>query len=466
MDASQTEIFSALFSPTAFSEVFTSRFARARSKGIDRLSGFQFAQRSVVALTVTSYKCVNGSFRFSPYLEALKLKGRGKAPRVVGIPTIRDRVVLHQLNAFLKTVFPECIPANIANGYVRQIAADIPLRAPNETFVYGGDIKNFYDAIPRERMVKVLEKRITVPAALDLIRRAIATPTVTKNSSRTRRSTGGLERGVPQGLSISNLLAAIYLHSVDAEMRRSFNVSYFRYVDDILIYGARNDVEKAKASLKARLQRRGLSLHAAGSGKAHFAALEEPFGYLGYLFNSPTITVRESTVERLLQSLSAQFSSFSHNKDRRLEKHAYLNIERLKEIFLLELNDRITGAISENQRFGWIAFFSQINDLTLLHRLDNAVSAMFERLPEFDRRSPPGLKRFARAFFEIKYRPNGSYVRNYDTNDTPVRMLQFLVERGRVAPTEMLTDQQIANRYQSYLARALAAMHADEGFAY
>nr|WP_279607082.1 RNA-directed DNA polymerase [Burkholderia gladioli] len=114
------------------------------------------------------------------------------------------------------------------------------------------------------------------------MRRAIATPTVTKNSSRTRRSTGGLERGVPQGLSISNLLAAIYLHSVDAEMRRSFNVSYFRYVDDILIYGTRNDVEKAKASLKARLQRRGLSLHAAGSGKAHFAALEEPFGYLGY----------------------------------------------------------------------------------------------------------------------------------------------------------------------------------------
>jgi hypothetical protein len=91
---------------------------------------------------------------------------------------------------------------------------------------------------------------------------------------------------------------------------------------------------------------------------------------------------------------------------------------------------------------------------------------MFERLPEFDRRSPIGLKRFARAFFEIKFRPDGGYVRNYDVNNTPVRMLQFLVERGRVAPTEMLTDEQIANRYQSYLARALAAMHADEGIAY
>jgi hypothetical protein len=123
VDASQIETFSALFSPAAFSEVFTSRFARARSKGIDRLSGFQFAQRSVVALTVASDKCVNGSFRFSPYLETLKLKGRGKAPRVVGIPTVRDRVVLHQLNAFLKAVFPECIPANIANGYLRTLAA-------------------------------------------------------------------------------------------------------------------------------------------------------------------------------------------------------------------------------------------------------------------------------------------------------------------------------------------------------
>ncbi|WP_367304069.1 reverse transcriptase domain-containing protein [Burkholderia multivorans] len=468
MDVNQPEIFSALFSAAALSDVFNARFSSARSKGIDRLSGFQFAQRSATTLAVTSTKCANGSFRFTPYLEVLKLKGRGKAPRMIGIPTVRDRVVLYQLNAFLKAVFPDCIPANIANGYVRQIASDIHTYKPDETFVYGGDIKSFYDAIPRARLLGVLEKRITEPRALQLIRRAIATPTVAKNSSQATKTSPALsDRGVPQGLAISNILASIYLHSVDADMRRCFNVSYFRYVDDILMYGPRADVERAKSSLKFRLQRRGLGLHASGSNKAHFATLREPFAYLGYVFDLPTITVRSSTVERLLQSLSAQFSSFSHNKTRRLEKHGHLDLDRLKQIFLLELNDRISGAISEGKRYGWIAYFSQINDMTLLHKLDNAVAGMFGRLREFDRRPPPDLKRFARAYFEIKYRPDGNYIRNYDVHKTPAQMLLFLQDRGRIAPTDgALTDEQILRRYQSYVARQLAEMHADEAVIY
>ncbi|MBR8056800.1 reverse transcriptase domain-containing protein [Burkholderia dolosa] len=468
MDVNQPETFSTLFSAAALLDVFNARFSSARSKGIDRLSGFQYAQRSVTALAVTSVKCGNGSFRFTPYLEVLKLKGRGKAPRMIGIPTVRDRVVLHQLNAFLKAVFPDCIPANIANGYVRQIASDIPTHRPDETFVYGGDIKSFYDAIPRSRLLAVLKKRVTEPRALALICRAMATPIVAKNSSRgTRTSAAPNDRGVPQGLAISNILASIYLHSVDADMRRCFNVAYFRYVDDILMYGARADVERAKSSLKSRLQRRGLSLHASGSNKAHFETLREPFAYLGYVFDLPMITVRPSTVERLLQSLSAQFSSFSHNKTRRLEKHRHLDLDRLKQIFLLELNDRISGAISEGQRYGWIAYFSQINDMTLLHKLDNAVAGMFGRLPEFDRRPPSDLKRFARAYFEIKYRPDGSYIRNYDVHQTPAQMLLFLQDRGRIAPTDgALTDEQILRRYQSYVARQLAEMHADEAIAY
>lgn len=76
-------------------------------------------------------------------------------------------------------------------------------------------------------------------------------------------------------------------------------------------------------------------------------------------------------------------------------------------------------------------------------------------------------KRFARAYFEIKYRPDSGYIRNYDIHQTPVQMLQFLQERGRIAPTEgALTDEQIVHRYRSYIARQLAEMHADETVLY
>ncbi|WP_227667153.1 reverse transcriptase domain-containing protein [Klebsiella variicola] len=64
------------------------------------------------------------------------------------------------------------------------------------------------------------------------------------------------EKGVPQGLSISNILASIYLQGVDNEMLK-FDVTYYRYVDDVLMYGNYDDVNSAYHSLRRRLKYRG-----------------------------------------------------------------------------------------------------------------------------------------------------------------------------------------------------------------
>ena len=458
--------FKELFEPTALLEVFQARFAESRTKGIDRLNGFQFAGRAATALAVASEKCLNGRYRFSPYLEHLKIKGRGKAPRLIAIASIRDRVVLHQLNKLLASAFPECVPRNIANSYIRAITTDLKGKDPEKTYVCGCDIKAFYDSIQRGRLLATIDKRLSCRAAAQLIERAIVTPVVPQNARRRQYAGYATKTGVPQGLAISNILSAIYLHDVDRAMQ-ALGVAYFRYVDDVLMYGAETKVNAAHRSLAARLRRRGLGLHATGSGKTHVGLLGEPFGYLGYYFCWPSVTVRESTVERLLQSIAAKFSDYLHNKTRRLERLKYLTKERLEEIFLLELNERISGAISENRRFGWIAYYSQINDLSLLHRLDNTVSRMFQRLSDFNRKAPPGLKTFRRSYFEMKFSPSGGYIRDYDKIVSTVEKLAFLRERGRVDPSERpLTDEQINTRFESYKRRVLSEMQADEGVIY
>jgi len=244
-------------------------------------------------------------------------------------------------------------------------------------------------------------------------------------------------------------------------------VRYFRYVDDVLFYGAETDVRKAHRSLVARLRPRGLRLHPRGSGKTHMGPLNDPFGYLGYFFRWPKITVRDATVERLLQSIVARFSDYVHNKARRLERHRYLTEERLKEIFLLELNERITGAISENRRYGWIAYYSQINDLSLLHRLDDTVSRMFQRVSDFKGETPSALKTFRRSFFEMKFNPSGGYIRDYDRIASPAEKIAFLAERGRLDPSEPpLTSEQIDARFERYRRRVLSEMQVDEGVVY
>lgn len=458
-------LFNALFAHTALEAVFKEQFASTQGKGVDRLNGFQFAVNAKGHLAIASTKCIAGRYRFSPFLEVLKTKGRDKNPRLIGIPTVRDRVVLHQLNRFLATVYPERVPKNVASSYVRELAIDLKGKSPTETWICSTDIKTFYDSIQRERLLKVLAKRIKSPSALKLISHALATPTVPKNTRRTRYKDFQTTVGVPQGLAISNILASIYMQEVD-EVLPTMGITYYRYVDDVLMYGDHSAVQKAFESFRARLRRRGLSLHSIGSGKSHLQQLAEPFGYLGYIFHWPLISVRDSTTERFLQSIAAKFSDYTHNTTRRLERFKYLTPERLREIFVLELNERITGAISQKKRYGWIAYFNQISDLKLLHRLDQAIEGMFKRLPDFGCKAPPDLKKLRRAYFEMKFNPQGGYVRDYDKITTRVEMMALLTERGRVRPDEALTDDQVKDRYEKYLQHILVAMHKDEGVLY
>ncbi len=91
-------------------KIYNQKFQSSKIKGIDRLSGSQFRKQAKEQIRVIHNKCLRGTYKFSPYLELLSSKGRGKAPRLLAIPTIRDRIVLHALKEILFQVFPECVP--------------------------------------------------------------------------------------------------------------------------------------------------------------------------------------------------------------------------------------------------------------------------------------------------------------------------------------------------------------------
>ncbi len=303
--------------------IFESKIQSQKSRGIDRINAHQFSQnkkRYSEQLEIIKYKCIETSYKFSPYVEILKSKGRDKNPRIIAVPTVRDRIVLYALKEILSNVFEDCVRRKLANTYIHDIEKVTKNINPldlGDLGVFTTDIRNFYGSIDQELLIQKLSTRIKSQKILILIKRAISTPIVPKNYRRSQiQQYYAKEKiGIPQGLSISNILADIYVsEDIDQSIKDHYSCNYFRYVDDIILFSRKEDLEKIKNTIIEKLDLLKLEHHE--KNKTSFGTGKEAFEYLGYRFELPKITVRQSTIDKFISSIAAKFSDYLHNKQK------------------------------------------------------------------------------------------------------------------------------------------------------
>lgn len=73
--------------------------------GIDNMSHEVFWRFHDHEIETIRRKCLAGTYRFNKYKLKLISKGKGKAPREISIPTIRDRIALRAICDFLQEVY-------------------------------------------------------------------------------------------------------------------------------------------------------------------------------------------------------------------------------------------------------------------------------------------------------------------------------------------------------------------------
>jgi retron-type reverse transcriptase len=100
-------------------------------------------------------------------------------------------------------------------------------------------------------------KDINHNGVVTLIRRAIKNKTVPKNYKKVNSSSYHNKVGVPQGLSISNVLAGIYMKEFDIEFN-NVGLTYMRYVDDILIFAKQHEINAIEQKVESALINIGL----------------------------------------------------------------------------------------------------------------------------------------------------------------------------------------------------------------
>ena len=154
--------------------------------------------------------------------------------RMLGIPTVVDRVIQQAINQVLIEIFDTTFsessygfrPNRNAHQAIQQAKYYI-----NEGYKYVVDIdlSKYFDTVNHDRLMYLLTKEIKDSRVLRLIRRFLKGGII-KNGNREETTVG-----VPQGSPLSPILANLYLNEIDKELENRGH-KFCRYADDMQIY--------------------------------------------------------------------------------------------------------------------------------------------------------------------------------------------------------------------------------------
>lgn len=432
--------FNSFFTVEYLKQVYLDFVVLSSATGIDNMSHKILRGMLDEQLNIINRKVFDSSYSFSKYKLKLISKGRGKAPREISIPTIRDKIALRALCDFLQFKYNDVLEFQLPQYVIREVKQDLLLCKYNAFIKL--DVSNFYPSINHDKLISRLRARLRDDRIISLITSIIKSPTVSKPSKNDLFS----ECGVPQGLSVSNVLAAIFLSNLDRKMKKKDDIKYYRYVDDILIFCDKKNLESISSTLIRDFNRLGLKVYDPKKNpeKSTFGNLGyDSFNYLGYYFKSETISARTSSVDRLRESLLSIFSSYKYSK--------FKNEEFLEWC----LNLRVTGCIFQNKSKGWLYFFSEINDENLLHQLDAFLKNLCARFGV-----TVNLKSYVRTYYQIKNnRKQTRYIPNFDAYKLEEKI--YVLNHYFKKNTDGLTEVEIDYQFKKRISKQVKNLESD-----
>ena len=154
--------------------------------------------------------------------------------RMLGIPTVQDRVIQQAIAQVLTMVFDHTFsefsygfrPRRSAHQAIEQTRRYI---AEGRLWVVEMDLAKFFDTVNHDRLMAALEKRCKDKMLLRLIRRYLRTGIMENGLAEPRTE------GTPQGSPLSPILSLIVLDELDKYLERR-GLKFCRYADDCNIY--------------------------------------------------------------------------------------------------------------------------------------------------------------------------------------------------------------------------------------
>ena len=236
--------------------------ANGGSAGVDDESIATFEKHLGDNLYRIWNRMASGSY-FPPPVKAVPIPKKSGGVRILGVPTVADRVAQTVVKTVLEPVLESVFDRDSFGYRPGRSALDavelVRRRSWKYDWVVEFDIKGLFDNIDHELLLRAVRKHCKTPWMLLYIERWLKAPMETEDGTRTAR-----ERGTPQGGVVSPLLANLFLHyALDAWMRREMrSVRFCRYADDGVIHcKSEAQAQLVVRKLGERLRECKLELH-------------------------------------------------------------------------------------------------------------------------------------------------------------------------------------------------------------
>jgi RNA-directed DNA polymerase len=242
---------------------------RDAAAGVDGQTWQAYGEELENHLRDLSERLAQGRYRAKPVRRAYVPKADGKQ-RPIGIPVLEDKIVqratVQVLNAVYETDFLGFSygfrPKRSAHMALDALVVGLQHRKVN--YVLDADIREFFDTLSHEWLVKFVEHRIADQRVLRHIQKWLNAGVLEEGKHTVP------EEGTPQGGSISPLLANIYLHYVLdlwadqwRRTRAGGEVIIVRYADDFVVgFQHQSDATRFLEELRERFRKFNLELHA------------------------------------------------------------------------------------------------------------------------------------------------------------------------------------------------------------
>ena len=234
----------------------------------------------------------SGSY-FPPPVKRVAIKKRDGGARLLGIPTVSDRIAQGVIKMYLEPELERHFHKDSYGYRPGKSALEAVGVARQRCWRYDWaldlDIQAFFDTIPHDLLLRAVRKHTDCRWVLLYVERWLIAPV--------QREDGTLEprtQGTPQGAVISPLLANLFLHyAFDRWMVQHHpGIPFERFADDAVCHcRSESQARGLWADLQRRLAECGLTLHPGKTQivycKDHVRRSHYPkhrFDFLGYTF--------------------------------------------------------------------------------------------------------------------------------------------------------------------------------------